>query len=64
MFHLHRRLGTFVDAWRGDGYPYEDHPAIGEILEWAQYQIVFTGSSTVGADQVREVLSLIEEPGP
>ena len=29
-----------------------------------KYQIVFTGSDTVGADQVREVLSLGEEPAP
>ena len=35
MFHLHQRLGPLVDAWRVDGYPCDDYPAIGEILEWA-----------------------------
>lgn len=35
MAHLYEVLATRLDRWRADGYPTPDHPAIGEILEWA-----------------------------
>ncbi len=36
MTHLHERIAPRVDAWRADGYPCDDYPAIAEIFEWAR----------------------------
>ena len=36
MIHLHQQIAALVDAWRAEGYPCSDHPAIAEILEWAR----------------------------
>ena len=33
---LHSRIIERVAAWRADGYPCPNHPAIAEILEWAR----------------------------
>ncbi|MGE3189964.1 MAG: restriction endonuclease subunit R, partial [Vicinamibacterales bacterium] len=33
---LHERLRAEVLAWRATGWTHEAHPAIGEVLEWAQ----------------------------
>lgn len=35
MTELHEALAVRVDAWRGDGYPHDRFPAIGEILGFA-----------------------------
>ena len=35
MGHLYQRIAVAVAAWRNDGYPSEQFPAIAEILEWA-----------------------------
>lgn len=35
MSPLHQALALEVGRWRSDAYPAPDHPAIGEILEWA-----------------------------
>jgi len=35
MFHLHELIQQNVAAWRDDGYPTEDYPAIAEILDHA-----------------------------
>jgi len=32
---LHEVLAERVAAWRGQGYPHDDFPAIGEILQFA-----------------------------
>jgi type III restriction enzyme len=32
---LYEALAMHVAAWRDEGYPHEDYPAIAEILEWA-----------------------------
>jgi hypothetical protein len=36
MIHLYHHIATRVDAWRAGGYACDEHPAIAEILEWAQ----------------------------
>lgn len=38
MLHLHQKLTDLVSAWRDDGYPSEEFPAIAEILEWARHE--------------------------
>jgi hypothetical protein len=35
MEHLYQALKSATRQWREEGYPCEDFPAIGEILEWA-----------------------------
>jgi type III restriction enzyme len=35
MSHLYELIQRNVAAWRADGYPSEDYPAIGEILDYA-----------------------------
>ncbi len=34
--HLHQRLAAAVDAWRAEAYPCPAHPAVAEVLGWAQ----------------------------
>ena len=34
--HLHELLAERVAAWRADGYPSPEAPAIAEVLEWAR----------------------------
>ncbi len=36
MTHLHQQIAARVDAWRAEGYPCSDYPALAEILEWAR----------------------------
>lgn len=33
---LHERIAERVDRWRAQGYPCDDHPAVGEILRYAR----------------------------
>lgn len=35
MTDLHEAVATRVDAWRADGYPHAEFPAIAEILGYA-----------------------------
>lgn len=35
MTHLYQRIAPHVEAWRADGYPCDEFPAIGEVLDWA-----------------------------
>ncbi len=34
MIPLHQRLSALVPTWRESGYPYEQYPAVAEILEY------------------------------
>lgn len=36
MRHLHQQIAERVAAWRTDNYSCTEHPAIAEILDWAQ----------------------------
>ena len=33
---LHQRIVERVDAWRAEGYPCDEYPAIAEMLEWSR----------------------------
>jgi len=33
---LHQRIAGRVEAWRAEGYPCPDYPAIAEVLEWSR----------------------------
>jgi hypothetical protein len=35
MEHLHQQLAKRVAAWKADGYPSEEYPAVAELFEWA-----------------------------
>jgi type III restriction enzyme len=35
MAHLYELLEEAVAKWRADGYPIDEFPAVGEVLEWA-----------------------------
>ena len=36
MTHLYQQVARCVEAWRADGYPCDEFPAIGEVLGWAR----------------------------
>lgn len=36
MNHLYQKISSLVDAWREEGYPCADYPAIAEIFDWAR----------------------------
>lgn len=36
MPHFYQKIAIKVDAWKAEGYPCADFPAIAEILEWAR----------------------------
>jgi len=53
--HLHERIASRVDAWRGEGYPHVRFPAIGEILEWARETTVAVKTIDMLGEEVLEV---------
>jgi len=36
MSQLFQRIGASTDAWRAEGYPCREYPALAEVLEWSR----------------------------